>query len=1164
MARAQLNDQWQEPDEQDGDGDWQALRSDLVNLLNQVEDRVAGETQPAAPNTARSKPTRSTPKRPKAHKAAAQPRREKALQAVSRTMARVSERDQSADTVSSAIDQIRGKHSDIPQRRMGRVNTINDSVSSMAYRLEQLGADLRENDPSPAGLQEISEQVEQLTYAVELLAGAVGETGQVKRLEAQIADIAQMIEDAQQSGAGGLNSRIENLVDEVTRLTDMQQQHADRPIAHLEELAISQTNGLQSIETGVRNVYDRIDSIEQSLAANPNELARLGDEMAAITQEMANVSQLVKANSGPSNTLLGRVDALNARIAQIEDRGDLGQVGGLQADVETLRDAIHQALEPKFEDIKSQINNLERAPVVVASDGEAPAASNGSLEAQIRQILARMDQTGEQLTDIKQLYQQAAKQGGGEMPDIEALADLVASRTSEAVSRNKETPVKAALDTDGLDALEKRMTQLFSNSNPAPEGDNASEFASVQAGIKQVDKRLAGLEEALNRPVVKMAATPAKAPTPPSKPVAEKQPAPAPSRPPRAAFADRPAAPIGGDSMQVNPAEEKPLVDQGFKDEANPAPTPEQPAPEAARPSAPEVKPERQAPPEGPASHAYDPSQAEIPSRPRSSLADDAEPAFEQDAVGDSSDRGSNDRLNSASAGRNTFIEAARRAAQRQEELEPAGSQSLIARAFARFQRDRADTAPVEIAPDMDVEAPQLTRAERKAEAKAAKLAKKAEAAGDGYVPLHVDADDAEPDAPEGSFVSRHLRTILLALAVVIVSLLALNLVQSRLGDGDTGAPAVGNAETIAPNTPARDPITPAEAAPIDSAPTGSIDTMVRMVGDAPSPVSQALPTMLQENLDTLPDQFTTGALPKLVEPAPTLPETLPAAIKLELPPESVGPLALRQAAADGDARAQFEIAAIYSEGKATAQNLTESAKWYERSAAQGFVPAEYRLGNLYEHGKGVTQDLSQAKLWYQRAAEAGNRMSMHNLAALYASGELGTQEFPMAAEWFERAATLGLTDSQFNLGMLYARGLGVTQNLPESYKWFSLAALQGDDGAQKARDDVARSLDADTVSRLQAEIAGWQRAAIDIPANFAPIGTWTDNFNPGQTINDKSIVEKVQAALNRLGYDVGVPDGLMGPRTRDAIMQFEKAAGMSEVGAINPRLLAVLGSQPV
>jgi localization factor PodJL len=55
-----------------------------------------------------------------------------------------------------------------------------------------------------------------------------------------------------------------------------------------------------------------------------------------------------------------------------------------------------------------------------------------------------------------------------------------------------------------------------------------------------------------------------------------------------------------------------------------------------------------------------------------------------------------------------------------------------------------------------------------------------------------------------------------------------------------------------------------------------------------------------------------------------------------------------------------------------------------------------------------------------------------------------------------------------------------------------------------------------------------------------------------------------VQAALNALGYDVGAPDGIAGPRTAEAIRSFERATGMSESGAINPRLLAVLGSQPV
>jgi localization factor PodJL len=284
----------------------------------------------------------------------------------------------------------------------------------------------------------------------------------------------------------------------------------------------------------------------------------------------------------------------------------------------------------------------------------------------------------------------------------------------------------------------------------------------------------------------------------------------------------------------------------------------------------------------------------------------------------------------------------------------------------------------------------------------------------------------------------------------------------------------------------------------------------------------------------------------------------------VDLPPETIGPIALRQAAANGDPRAQFEVAAIYTEGKVLPADLKLAGVWYERSAAQGFAPAQYRLGNLYENGQGLVKDLEQARLWYQRAAEAGNRMSMHNLAALYASGNLGKQEFASAAEWFEQAAGRGMTDSQFNLGMLYARGLGVEQDLESSYRWFALAARSGDQDAAKARDDIARSLAADVLKQLNDELAKWKPVTIDIPANFAPIGTWSATFDPGPVVKETDVVLGVQTLLQRLGFDVGNPDGVAGPKTAEAIRAFEKATGMSESGQINPRLLAVLSSQPV
>src|SRR5690606_6572365 len=136
------------------------------------------------------------------------------------------------------------------------------------------------------------------------------------------------------------------------------------------------------------------------------------------------------------------------------------------------------------------------------------------------------------------------------------------------------------------------------------------------------------------------------------------------------------------------------------------------------------------------------------------------------------------------------------------------------------------------------------------------------------------------------------------------------------------------------------------------------------------------------------------------------------------------------------------------------------------------------------------------------------------NLAALYAGGQLGDQQFELAAQWFEKAAERGMTDSQFNLGMLYARGLGVEQDFETSYKWFALAAQSGDKDAAQARDDIAKSLTAEAVGRIGTAIEGWRPLDIELAANFAPIGTWTPAFDPGEAITSKDVVGRVQAAL--------------------------------------------------
>lgn len=188
----------------------------------------------------------------------------------------------------------------------------------------------------------------------------------------------------------------------------------------------------------------------------------------------------------------------------------------------------------------------------------------------------------------------------------------------------------------------------------------------------------------------------------------------------------------------------------------------------------------------------------------------------------------------------------------------------------------------------------------------------------------------------------------------------------------------------------------------------------------------------------------------------------------LDLPPVSVGPLSLRLAAANGDASAEFEVAARLAEGKGTEQNYAEALRWYQRSAAKGFAQSQYRLGTFYERGLGVPQDAERAKVWYARAAEQGNVKSMHNLAVLAAGGDSGNPDYAGAMKWFVRAAEHGLADSQYNLGVLLENGLGTKVDKANAYKWYALAAKGGDTDALERRDALKATFSPDDMKAAE------------------------------------------------------------------------------------------------
>jgi localization factor PodJL len=166
-----------------------------------------------------------------------------------------------------------------------------------------------------------------------------------------------------------------------------------------------------------------------------------------------------------------------------------------------------------------------------------------------------------------------------------------------------------------------------------------------------------------------------------------------------------------------------------------------------------------------------------------------------------------------------------------------------------------------------------------------------------------------------------------------------------------------------------------------------------------------------------------------------------------------------------------------------------------EFAARQGVPLAQFRLGSLYEKGTGVKKDLEAARRLYTAAAEKGNARAMHNLAVLYAEGALGKPDYKTATQWFRKAADRGISDSQYNLAILYARGIGVEQNLTESYKWFTLASAQGDQEAAKRRDEVAKRLDAQSVTAARLAAEAWKAESQPEEATTVnpPPGGWDE-----------------------------------------------------------------------
>jgi localization factor PodJL len=293
-------------------------------------------------------------------------------------------------------------------------------------------------------------------------------------------------------------------------------------------------------------------------------------------------------------------------------------------------------------------------------------------------------------------------------------------------------------------------------------------------------------------------------------------------------------------------------------------------------------------------------------------------------------------------------------------------------------------------------------------------------------------------------------------------------------------APEVVAAVAVPPQNPA--PPTVGDAAP-------SQGSAQFAAAESPSQTSGAARDSASANETAVPPS---ASGPGQMQPAAEQPALETASAKWRRLSED-DQRSLKVAAENGDAQAQFKLAAYY----ARSHNLAAALRLYQRAAEQGLPPAEFRLAYLYQNGLGVARDLNQARAWYLKAAEQGNVKAMYNVAVLAANGK---PDYITAARWFKSAAEYGLRNSQYNFAVLLARGLGVQQDLVASYSWFAIAAAQGDQGAAEKRDEVGAKLNSNQLAAANVMATSFHSDKPDPSANedqLAAIESFT-NLTPG------------------------------------------------------------------
>ncbi|MCX5693229.1 MAG: peptidoglycan-binding protein [Candidatus Omnitrophica bacterium] len=98
-----------------------------------------------------------------------------------------------------------------------------------------------------------------------------------------------------------------------------------------------------------------------------------------------------------------------------------------------------------------------------------------------------------------------------------------------------------------------------------------------------------------------------------------------------------------------------------------------------------------------------------------------------------------------------------------------------------------------------------------------------------------------------------------------------------------------------------------------------------------------------------------------------------------------------------------------------------------------------------------------------------------------------------------------------------------------------------------------------DKITLAQLEDSRRAKEILESKKDYALKAKETKQKDPSKA-EFRPTTKEIQTALKNAGYDPGSPDGKIGPRTRQAIKDFQKSKGLVPDGVVGPKTWASLG----